>query len=182
MKKCLLAALIFMASATTLTAQQAEQAEKAAMQCLTQQFAQQGVTIQTLLAAVDNYKRFAAANDITRFDAQKAHVDSILTACGFYTDSLSYTTWLLSCLSSGYSTLAAAHDTTSSYYLTTSHLMYLQNNPWVLKELSPALQLEAARSTVLDIDTQKDIYKLYSLLMFHAVSRQAAKHKPTNQH
>lgn len=182
MKKIILIALAIIASAITLRAQLAQQAEEAAMQCLTEQLAQHGIAIQTLLTAVDNYKQFAAANDITRFDAQKAQVDSILTACGFYTDSLAYTTWLLPCLSSGYSTLAAAHDTTSSYYLTTSHLMYLQNNPWVLKELSPALLLEAARSTVLDIDTQKDIYKLYSLLMFHAVSRQAAKHKPTNQH
>ena len=66
--------------------EQAEQAEKAAMQCLTQQFARHGVTIQTLLVAVDNYKRFAAANDITRFDAQKRN-----TFCTYFFNQLTQT-------------------------------------------------------------------------------------------
>ena len=152
--------------------QNLSKAEKAAVDCIDEKLSKADKSREYLLSSIDEFYKFASKMDFESFNKKNSEIDSILAICGFYKENHLQMTLLINCLESDYDLNSNKIDTTTSYYNLLIHLKDLADNPNIMKELSPAIQLEAIKLIISEDVADKEIYKIYTFILFQGIAKE----------
>jgi len=168
MKQLLLFTIILMLNHSIGHSQSLRKSEKFALKCLNEKFIQAGTSNEYVLTLIDEFEESYRIKDLKEAVKLKAELDSIFIIAGFSENGQLNFQTLINCLESKYD-YKNSKDTLSSYYRFLDNLKLINNNSDMYYSYSPELLFGAIMQTISGDDREKEIFKVYSFILFESL-------------